>query len=212
MDIYEILYNTFGPQKWWPAETRFEICVGAILTQGVSWNNVEKAISALKENDLLDPLSLKNEPDKNIADLIKPALYYNIKARKLKEFIKYLLDKYNGNFDLMFERPLSLLRREILKVWGIGDETADSILLYAGEYRTFVVDAYTRRIFSRIDIISFDDKYEAIQKLISKNIPQDAQVYNEYHALIVNLGKSICKKKKPKCEICPIGNKCIGQP
>ena len=202
--IYDILLNCFGSQDWWPGEPRFEIIVGAILTQAVNWRNVKKSIAVLKENNLLQPeLMLNLEKDK-LAEKIKSSGYYNMKALKLKKFLQYLFDNYNGKLEEMFEQPLSRLRKELLKVYGIGPETADSILLYAGNYRTFVVDAYTRRIFYRIGYAGKKIKYEELKELISREIPDDLKIYQDYHALLVVLGKNYCKKNNPGCDSCPI--------
>lgn len=202
--IYDRLYRYFGPQHWWPGETPFEIIVGAILTQNTSWQNVARAIDNLKKAMVLTPEKLHSLPLDKLAQLIRPSGYFNIKATRLKEFLKFLFKNYGGSLKKMFSRPLEDLRKEILSIKGIGPETADSILLYAGGFPVFVVDAYTKRIFSRQKLLSEDAKYHHVQELFSRSLKKDVQLYNEYHALIVRLGKDFCRKNNPKCAICPI--------
>ena len=202
--IYDKLYRHFGPQAWWPGETPFEVIVGAILTQNTNWQNVSKAIANLKKAKVLSPKKLCSLPQSRLAQLIRPSGYFNIKAKRLKEFLNFLFKNYEGSLKKMFSRPLEDLRKEILAVRGIGPETADSILLYAGGLPVFVVDAYTKRIFSRQKLLSEDADYHAVQKIFVENLKKDVRLYNEYHALIVRLGKDFCKKTKPRCEICPI--------
>ena len=203
-EIFDKLFRHFGPQSWWPGETPFEVIVGAILTQNTNWQNVAKAINNLKQAKVLSPKKLYSISRQRLAKLIRPSGYFNIKAKRLKEFMNFLFNNYGGNLKKMFSRPLEDLRKEILTVNGIGPETADSILLYAGGYPVFVVDAYTKRIFSRQKLLSEDADYHTVQKIFAENLKKDAQLYNEYHALIVRLGKDFCKKTNPKCEICPI--------
>ncbi len=203
-DIYQKLYRSFGPQSWWPGETPFEVIVGAILTQNTNWQNVAKAIDNLKKAKVLTTRKLHSLPIDKLAQLIRPSGYFNIKAKRLKEFLNFLFNNYGGNLKKMFSRPLEDLRKEILSVRGIGPETADSILLYAAGLPIFVVDAYTKRIFSRKKLFAEDTDYHKVQKIFMENLKKDVQLYNEYHALIVRLGKDFCKKTKPKCEICPI--------
>lgn len=205
-DIYEKLYRSFGPQGWWPGDGPFEVIVGAILTQNTNWQNVSKAIENLKKAKVLSPLKLHSLPLNELALAIRPSGYFNIKAKRLKSFLDFFFQKYEGSMKRMFSRPLGELRQEILSVKGIGPETADSILLYAGGYPVFVVDAYTKRIFSRKKLFPEDADYLRVQEIFMKNLKKDVKLYNEYHALIVRLGKEICKKNKPKCEICPIKN------
>lgn len=204
-EIYKLLFNAFGPQGWWPARTRFEIIVGAILTQNTAWPNVEKAIKNLQKAGLLDLHALYRTSSYNLYPLLRPSGYYRIKAKRLKCLVKFLQDKYSGNLNELFREPLEKLRRELLEVNGIGQETADSILLYAGKKPIFVVDAYTRRILGHIGILRHRERYEDIQKLFMENIPKDIKIYNEYHALIVRLGKDICRKK-PLCGVCPLNS------
>lgn len=201
--LYEELYRSFGPQYWWPARTKFEIIVGAILTQNTAWSNVEKAIKNLAKEKLLNPRSLKDIKKKRLAHLIRPSGYYNIKADRLKNFTKFLFKRYGGRLKEMFSQDALVLRQELLRVNGLGRETVDSILLYAGRKPIFIVDAYTKRILVRHNIIAGDSGYDDIQRLFIDNLPLDELLFGEYHALLVKLAKDICKKE-PKCNICPV--------
>ena len=202
--IYQELYRHFGPQSWWPGETPFEVIVGAILTQNTNWQNVAKAIANLKNAGVLTPRKLYSLPQDKLARLIKPSGYFNIKAKRLKAFLDFLFKNYGGSLKKMFSRDMESLRKEILNIKGIGPETADSILLYAGDFPVFVVDAYTKRIFSRKKLFPEDWDYHQVQKIFMENLKKEVRLFNEYHALIVRLGKDFCKKTNPKCEICPI--------
>lgn len=204
MKIYNSLYNYFGPLNWWPGSTPFEIMVGAILTQNTSWSNVEKAINNLKKENLLNPQKLNCINREKLAQLIKPSGYFNIKSNRLKNFIAFYIENYKGSAKKMFYENGKELREKLLKVNGIGQETADSILLYAGNKPFFVVDAYTKRIFSRHDLISENDSYYQIQEFFMLNLPKNVELFNEFHAQIVMLGKTICTKRNPKCSICPL--------
>lgn len=210
MAVYDRLYRHFGPRHWWPGDTPFEIAIGAILTQSVSWSNVEKAIGALKERDALDPASILSMDVDLLASLIRPTLYFNMKARKLQAFCRHLLDMYGGEMGAMRARPLPELREELLGLYGIGPETADSILLYALAKPVFVVDAYTRRIFARMGMAPSDIGYGALQAFFTGRLPRDASLFNEYHALIVTLGKECCTAKNPRCGECPLQDCCGG--
>lgn len=201
---YNKLFKAFGPQHWWPGDTPFEVIVGAILTQNTAWTNVEKAIHNLKKAKLLTPGKLHDLSQDEIAKYIRPAGYFNIKAKRLKHFLNYLFDNYGGNLKKMFKKRSDALRRELLSVNGIGSETADSILLYAGNHPVFVVDAYTKRIFSRHQVVTADADYHDIQELFMKNLPHDVKMFNEYHALIVKAGKDFCRTRKPLCSRCPL--------
>lgn len=203
IDFFYKMYDHFGPLHWWPGDSPFEVMVGAILTQNTSWANVERAIQNLKEKDLLDPHKLLNLSHEELAALIKPSGFFNIKARRLKEFVNFFIHEYNGSVEKMKEEELWYLRNKLLKVKGIGKETADSILLYALDMPIFVIDAYTKRIFSRHHIIPSDMDYDALQHFFMENLPQDLRLYNEYHAQIVLTGKTYCRKK-PLCNICPL--------
>ncbi|MFH1478759.1 MAG: endonuclease III domain-containing protein [Candidatus Omnitrophota bacterium] len=204
LKIYRLLYKRFGPQRWWPGDTRFEIIVGAILTQNTNWGNVEKAIKNLKKAKALNVKALTVLSKKSLASLIRPAGYFNIKAGRLKNFVDFLNCGYKGSLKKMLSEDPGQLRKRLLEINGIGPETADSILLYAGEKAVFVVDNYTKRVFLRHGFIDNDSEYSEVQEFFLKNLPKNVSLFNEYHALIVELGKNICKSKKPLCSICPI--------
>ncbi|MDP2907214.1 MAG: endonuclease [Nanoarchaeota archaeon] len=219
LQVYETLLEKYGFQGWWPvldassnssvydksfperertSDERFEICIGAVLTQNTSWQNVEKALYNLKIKKLLSLNKLETVNVKSLASLIKPSGYYNQKAKKIKEVIKFLKSGKEIN------------RENLLSVWGVGPETADSILLYAYNKPIFVIDAYTKRVMNRLGFK--ENSYEDLQRLFMQNLPKDVQVYNEYHALLVRLGKEFCKKK-PSCKECPILKNCkMGKP
>ena len=201
--IYRTLYKTYGPRHWWPGETSFEVMLGAILTQNTSWGNVEKAIQRLKGKGVLNPEGIYRLKKSQLASLIKSSGYYRIKADRLKAFVNFLYEEFDGELKKMKKERLEELREKLLGVKGIGPETADSILLYGLKKPVFVVDVYTRRILSRHRMISEKASYEEVQKLFMGHLPQDEKLFNEYHALFVHLGKTLCKKI-PKCDICPI--------
>ncbi|MFC1674862.1 endonuclease III domain-containing protein [Candidatus Omnitrophota bacterium] len=202
--IYRKLSLAFGPQRWWPGDTPFEIAIGAILTQNTNWGNVEKAINNLKKKRLLSPKKLHRLSCARIARLIKPSGYFNIKAKRLKAFLDFLFRDYGGSLKDMSSASTKRLREDLLCVNGIGPETADSILLYALKKPAFVVDAYTRRILLRHKLISRDAGYDKMQDLFAKNLRRSVALFNEYHALLVKLGKEFCLKNKPRCNICPL--------
>ncbi len=202
-NIYEKLYEAYGPQNWWPAETWFEVVVGAVLTQNTAWRNVEKAIDNLKKNAALDPWKMIQMSEEELAQLIKPAGFWRIKAKRLKKLLEKLSEY---NFDLEAIKN-DLTREELLKVNGIGPETADSILLYALDRPYFVVDSYTRRILSRIGLLNEKASYIEIQRMFHTVI-EDVQVMKEYHALIVEHAKRFCKKNDPKCDSCVLKDVC----
>jgi endonuclease-3 related protein len=202
--IYRRLYSRFGPQYWWPAQTPFEVMVGAILTQNTNWLNVEKAIANLKKYNLLAPDKLYKLSQRRLAWLIRPAGYYNIKAKRLKNFLKFFIQHYGGKVKNMSAQDSGLLREELLSVKGVGPETADSILLYALAKPVFVVDAYTKRILLRHRLIQGDTDYQETQNLFTRHLKNKVKLFNEYHALLVKLGKEFCLKNKPKCAICPL--------
>jgi endonuclease-3 related protein len=204
-EIYRLLYEAFGPQHWWPGETRFEIITGAILTQNTSWTNVEKAIKNLNNADCLTPEKLHRLNHQQLAELIRPAGYYNIKAKRLKNFSDWLFENYDGDLAALERIDTQRLRAELLTIKGIGFETADSILLYAFARPVFVVDAYTARIAVRHGLLEPDADYEQLKYLFESNLPQDTQLYNEYHALLVRLGKDFCRPKA-RCAGCPLEN------
>jgi endonuclease-3 related protein len=201
--IYDNLNNHFGDLKWWPGDSPFEIIVGAILTQNTNWGNVEKAIQNLKSRGLLSIGELLEMEEFQIAELIKPAGYYNIKAKRLKHFLHFLSLEYRNSLGSMFSEEMWYLRDRLLGINGIGEETADSILLYAGERPIFVVDAYTRRILERHSLITEGFRYKDIQGLFMNNLSASVPFYNQYHALIVNAGKYFCRKS-PLCKDCPL--------
>jgi endonuclease-3 related protein len=202
-EIYQLLFDRFGPQSWWPGETPFEIITGAILTQNTNWANVEKAIANLKSAHLLTPEKLCHLDVSALAELIRPAGYYNIKAKRLKSFLSWLFRNYDGQLANLENLDTDRLRAELLAVKGIGRETADSILLYAFGRPTFVVDAYTARVAVRHGLIDSEADYEQLRELFQSNLPQDSQLFNEYHALLVRLGKDFCRPNA-KCPTCPL--------
>ena len=204
-DFYQILYRTYGPQKWWPASSKFEMMVGAVLTQNTAWKNVEKAIKNLKQAGALKLGRMINMSLKKIARLVKPAGYFNIKARRLRALASWLQNQCRGDINRYSKKKLDWIRKELLKVYGIGPETADSILLYAMNKKSFVVDAYTKRIFSRHGFFKEGAKYDEVKSIFEKSIPRNIKIYNEFHALIVRLAKEFCKKK-PECLECPLRN------
>jgi len=205
MDIYHRLYRAYGSRNWWPGETPFEVMVGAILTQNTSWRNVEKAIERLKERGILNPEGIYKIKKFQLAELIKSSGYFRIKADRLKSFVRFLFDEYNGEIERMGSEKLEDLREKLLRVKGIGPETADSILLYGLKRPIFVVDAYTKRILSRHGIVSDGSSYEEIQGIFMNHLKPDEKLFNEYHALLVHLGKTVCKKI-PRCNLCPLKN------
>lgn len=207
-DIYPMLLAHHGPQNWWPADSPFEVIVGAILVQNTAWTNVEKAIRNLRDRDLLSAAALRAVPEADLAETIRPSGYYRMKARKLHAFMEYL-SGYDDDLTAVFSRPLPDLRVELLSVYGVGEETADSILLYAGELPSFVVDAYTRRILARVGITSETEPYRETQRRFEEALPVDQRMYNEYHALIVRHAVAVCVKRDPQCDACPLLALCV---
>ena len=224
MTIYERLLDAFGEQGWWPLtpegeikpvhngdaprneRDRFEVIVGAILTQNTSWRNVERAIESLNKKNLLDMEKIGKCSHKELAEAIRSAGYYNQKADRIKNFVAFLKRKYDGRLANLFSKELKELRKELLSLNGIGKETADSIILYAAEKPIFVIDAYTKRIMKRLGF-EFDN-YDNLQNLFMKNLPNNVYIFKEYHALLVNLGKIYCTKRNPKCNQCPLKDMC----
>jgi endonuclease III related protein len=200
-ELYEKLWQAFGPQGWWPGETPFEVALGAILTQNTNWNNVARVMDRLKAEGRLSARPLMALPEGELAALFRPAGYYNLKARRVKNFLALLQNHYQGSMRSMAEEDLEKLRTQLLEVKGIGPETADSILLYALNKPTFVVDAYTFRILSRHQLIAEACTYEELQRLFMDHLPVDLGLYQEYHALLVRLGKEFCRPQ-PRCESC----------
>jgi endonuclease-3 related protein len=204
MEIYQTLFEAFGPQDWWPGETPFEVMVGAVLTQNTNWRNVSRAIAHLKGADLLSLEALTALPTPLLADKIRPAGYYNLKADRLKNLLHFINREYQGDLEAFFGEKPETLRQGLLSVRGIGPETADSIILYGAHKPVFVVDAYTYRILFRHGLISEEAEYHDIQELFQQALPASAALFNEYHALLVRLGKEFCKKNNPLCTSCPI--------
>jgi endonuclease-3 related protein len=200
-EIYHRLFRQYGPQHWWPAREPFEVIVGAILTQSTAWTNVEKAIKNLREAGNLSPEALRSLTDDALTTLIHPCGYYNVKARRLKAFADWLGRCYGDNLEKMLYLDAGELRHELLGVFGIGEETADSIILYAGNKPVFVIDAYTRRIIDRLGLIPPRQSYSAYQVLFTENLPANAVLFNEYHALLVRHAKESCRKR-PLCQGC----------
>jgi endonuclease III related protein len=204
MGYYSLMSSALGPMHWWPARTPFEMIVGAILTQSTSWANVERAIKNLRAARMLTPSAILKARVTRIAILVRPSGYFRQKAKKLKAFARFLEAEYGGSLKRMFQSPTIYLREKLLTVHGIGPETADSILLYAGNHPVFVVDAYTRRIFDRHGITGRKPDYETVRTLFEAALPREPQLWNEFHALIVNTGKNWCRKSVPRCEACPL--------
>ena len=204
-EYFNSLFTAYGPQHWWPGKTPFEVVVGAILTQNTSWTYVETTIANLRAAGLLTPNGIRSVPLKRIERLIRSSGYFRQKAKKLKAFCDFLQHTHRGSMRRLFATPTILLREQLLGVFGIGPETADSILLYAGEHAVFVVDAYTKRIFTRHGWANEKTKYEDLQWMVERQTPGDVKRFNEFHALIVNTGKSYCRPQKPLCEECPLG-------
>jgi endonuclease III related protein len=205
LQIYDRLYAAFGPQHWWPARTPFEVAVGAILTQNTAWSNVALAIGNLRRNRCLTFRAMSKISEKKLALLIRPAGYFNIKAKRLKNFIRFLGASCKGDLGKLKRRDVHELRQELLGVNGIGWETADSILLYVLDKPIFVVDAYTKRVLSRHGYkTALKEDYDVVQHWFAKALPCESKLFNEYHALIVRLGKDYCKKTKPRCSLCPL--------
>ncbi|MCF8085731.1 MAG: endonuclease III domain-containing protein [Desulfohalobiaceae bacterium] len=204
LNMYNSMLENLGPSHWWPGETPFEVCVGAILTQNTNWDNVEKAIANLARNDLLDPLKLFETDGDRLAELIRPAGYYRIKAGRLLNFLHFLRDETGFHLSALGSYETDDLRRKLLEVKGVGAETADSMVLYAFHKPSFVVDAYTVRIFSRHGLVREDIGYEELRSLFMETLPRDVSVYQEYHALLVRTGKRWCRKKYGLCSDCPL--------
>ncbi len=205
-DIYRRLLEKYGPQYWWPAQEPFEVITGAILTQSTAWTNVEKAIANLKAAGKLSPEGLRQLSDKELAGLIRPCGYYNVKSRRLKAFVSQLGEQYDDDLNRLFKIDIEDLRKGLLDIYGIGEETADSIMLYAGNKTVFVIDAYTRRIIDRMGLNPGNRSYASYQKLFTGNLPADTRFFNEYHALLVRHAKEICRKS-PLCQHCCLNPK-----
>lgn len=219
--IYGALLKSFGPQGWWPINKVYsagdyskpssesqmlEICVGAILTQNTNWSNVEKALERLRAENVFSLQKLSSVPEEKLAEFIKSSGYFRQKAKKLQIFVNRV--RKHGSLKAFFSRPTLVVREELLSLWGIGPETADSMLLYAGKHPVFVIDAYTKRIMSRFGVCARDVEYHDLQKLFHENVKRDVVVFNEYHALLVELAKRNCAKSNPSCSTCPLGSSC----
>jgi endonuclease-3 related protein len=205
--IYRVLRRRFGAAGWWPGQSGFEVCVGAILTQNTAWSNAERALGSLKTRGLLSYAALRPLSASRIAPLIRSSGTYNVKARRLAAFLRFLGREYRGSVAAMARERPERLRQRLLSVHGIGPETADSIALYAARVPLFVVDAYTRRIFSRLGLISGREEYDEIQRFFMGELPRDAALYNDYHAQIVRLAKDVCRPR-PRCAECPLERQC----
>jgi len=203
LTIYNRLERHFGPTGWWPGDSPFEIAVGAILTQNTAWTNVEQAIANLKRARLLTPKKIAACPDKELHTALRPSGYFRVKAQRLRCFCEHLLENHGGSMARMARVPLDTLREELLSVHGIGPETADDILLYACGKPIFVVDAYTRRILHRHGHVDADISYHELQEVFHRRLPRNVALYQEYHALIVYVGKDFCRPR-PRCEECPL--------
>lgn len=201
---YQLLYDHFGPQGWWPGETPFEVLVGAVLTQNTNWSNVKKAINNLKEAGLLAHKRLSSLHVDEIAGYIRPSGYYNLKAKRLKNLLDMIDSCYGGELEQMLSDNMSAIRENLLSVRGVGPETADSILLYACGHPIFVVDMYTHRVFSRHLLIDMETDYQTIQDEFMDHLEHDPQLFNEYHALIVRVAATYCRKTAPLCKQCPL--------
>ena len=205
--IFKRLHRRFGPQGWWPAQSPFEVMVGAVLTQNTSWGNVEKAITALRDAACLSPEAIHDADTGRLAELIRPAGYFNVKAVRLKALTDWL--QHNGGIDAIATMQVKDLRRELLAVHGIGPETADDILLYAFGHPVFVIDAYTRRLFSRLGLVDETASYESLRRQFEIALGKDAKLYNQFHALIVMQAKDVCRKR-PQCTMCCLADVCPG--
>lgn len=202
-ELYQKLWETFGPQGWWPGETPLEVALGAILTQNTNWNNVARVLTGLKEEGLLNPRSLQELPEAELARRLRPVGYYNLKARRVKNFLAFFAAQAQDSMACLAREDLESLRPALLRVKGIGPETADSILLYALDKLSFVVDAYTFRILSRHHLIPETCSYEELRLLFMDHLPLEVPLYQEYHALLVRLGKEFCRPQ-PRCPGCPL--------
>lgn len=202
---YRRLHRHFGQQHWWPARTRLEMILGAYLTQNASWSNVEKALGNLRRARALSAAKLVRLPARRLAKLLRPAGYFRQKTRFVRSFVKHLERNYGGSVARLLRRPAPELRTELLSLPGIGPETADSVLLYAGGHPVFVVDAYTRRILGRHHLAPRDARYEELQEFFHRHLPPQTKLFNEFHALLVATGKNYCHRQNPDCPACPLG-------
>ena len=212
LDVFRRMSARYGPQRWWPGDTPFEVMVGAVLTQATSWTNVEKALANLKAADALSPSGIRSLDESDLARLIYPSGYYNAKARKLRALVDYLGRRFDDDLDAMAREEMGSLRAELLGVYGVGEETADDILLYALRMPSFVVDSYTKRVFSRLGDLEERASHAVCRSLFTDNLPEDRELFSEYHGLIVRHANVACRKR-PVChgccllDICPTGKR-----
>lgn len=205
-EVFHRLFRRYGPQHWWPGEGPLEVIVGAILTQSAAWGNVEKALANLKRAGALSPRAIRQMPLEELASLVRPSGYYTVKARKLKAFMEHLA-RYGDDLGAMMAQDTTALREELLSIYGVGEETADDILLYVAQRPVFVIDAYTRRIVDRLGLAPPRRDYSGYQALFHQALPRDPGLFNEYHALLVRLGKEVCRRE-PRCPLCPLADLC----
>ncbi len=203
-DYYRVLFEAHGPQHWWPGRSRFEVIVGAILVQNTAWQNVETAIRNLRSEKLLTPSAMHAADVARLEAMVRSSGYFRQKAKKLKAFTQFLYREYGGSLTKMFSAPTALLREQLLGIHGVGPETADSILLYAGSRPLFVVDAYARRILERHGLVTGAQSYEDVRDIFQRSLPKEPQVFNEFHALIVHTGKEYCRKSEARCARCSL--------
>ncbi len=209
LEVYRRLMAAFGPQGWWPgAEEPLEVCIGAILAQNTTWRNAERALARLKDAGVMSTAALEALPTDELTELLRPSGTYRSKSLSVQAFVAHVVERYDGDLARMLARPLDALRAELLAVRGIGPETADDILLYAAGHPSFVVDAYTRRIFTRIGVRLDPDNYETWRTWFMDHLPADVPLFNEYHALLVRLGSRVCLKRVPRCSECPLQQLC----
>jgi endonuclease III related protein len=203
-EAFERLLQAYGPQHWWPGESPFDVIVGAVLVQNTSWKNVERAIANLREAGVMSPRALYELPPQELAELIRPAGYFQVKTKRLRNLLRFIVEEHDGSLEMMFQTSLATLREQLLSIHGIGPETADAILLYAGGQPTFVVDTYAHRVLARHGWIDYAATYDEIKDFFESSLPRDARLYNEYHALLVRVGKDCCRRGVPKCGECPL--------
>jgi endonuclease-3 related protein len=201
--VYQTLLGALGPQHWWPGESPWEVMIGAVLVQNTAWKNVERAIANLREADLVDPRRLLVLPAEELAELVRPAGYFRLKTKRLRSLMEFVVQRYDGSLEALRNADWRQLRAELLGVHGIGPETADSILLYALEHPVLVVDTYTHRVFARHGWIGYEADYHQLQEHLTGELPVDAAIYNELHALLVNVGHHYCRRQ-PECDNCPL--------
>src|SRR4029079_7638234 len=206
LSAYDKVLDAFGPQHWWPGDSPFEIMVGAVLVQNTAWRNVEQAINNLRDAGVMEPQPLYQLPPEELADLIRPAGYYQVKTRRLRNLLRFVVEQYGGSLEVMFSTNLHSLRQQLIAIQGTRPETADAILLYAGGLPTFVVDTYSHRILARHGWLDYEASYSDIKDYFESALPEDTTLYNEYHALLVRVGKDYCKRTSANCELCPLAD------